>query len=123
VPRAELPKYLMACQISMFFILNTYSKKASSPTKHAELMGLGIPVIANAGVGDTEKIISESGTGLIVDLSAKPDPEKIYAQIDQLLKLDRAFIRNIGKNIFSLDIGVERYRSIYSKLISKAHKK
>jgi len=39
---------------SLFFIKPVWSKKASSPTKLAELMGLGIPVFSNSGVGDVD---------------------------------------------------------------------
>jgi glycosyltransferase involved in cell wall biosynthesis len=53
--RKVLPLYLAMCSCSVFFIRNTFSKIASSPTKHGELMGMGIPVICN-DIGDTGKI-------------------------------------------------------------------
>ncbi len=64
--RKELPLYLSMCSCSIFFIRNTFSKKASSPTKHAELMGMGIPVICN-DIGDTVHITSSTKTGLVLN--------------------------------------------------------
>ena len=51
-PREKMPLYISLSDCSIFFIRPTYSKKASSPTKHAELMGMGVPVICN-DIGDT----------------------------------------------------------------------
>jgi hypothetical protein len=44
---------------SIFFIRPTYSKKASSPTKQGEIMAMGIPLICNYGVGDTDEIVKK----------------------------------------------------------------
>ena len=40
--------------------------RISSPTKLYESMGLGVPVIANIGISEQEKVIEESGAGLLV---------------------------------------------------------
>ena len=48
----QLPLYLSLSNYSIFFIRPIYSKIASSPTKHAELMGMGVPVFCN-DIGDT----------------------------------------------------------------------
>ena len=52
--RTEIPKKTKEWNYSIFFIKPSYSKISSSPTKQGELMGLGIPVICNKGVGDVD---------------------------------------------------------------------
>ena len=44
--RQDIPKILSTWDASVFFILPSYSKKASSPVKQGELMAMGIPVFA-----------------------------------------------------------------------------
>ena len=61
--RKEVPASISISTHSVFFIRPTYSKISSSPTKQAELMAMGIPVITNSGIGDTSEII-ETRAGL-----------------------------------------------------------
>jgi len=115
-PRKELPLLLSISSASIFFIKNTFSKKASSPTKLAEIMGMGIPVIVNSGVGDVDEIIQKISQGKIVDLDNRNPYEEIVKNIIQLKDADRKSIRDEGLKIFSLNKGVELYRQIYLKL-------
>ena len=64
--RKRLPTFIALSNFSIFFIRNTFSKKASSPTKHAELMGMGIPIVCN-DIGDTGNIIDSTGTGMVIN--------------------------------------------------------
>ena len=63
----EIPAYLNAADASVSFIKKCYSKQASSPTKNAEYLAAGLPIIANSGVGDVDELISEEGVGVLVD--------------------------------------------------------
>jgi glycosyltransferase involved in cell wall biosynthesis len=117
IERPALPKYLMVSSASVFFIKNTYSKKASSPTKHAELMGLGIPVIANEGVGDVGDIIKNSKTGTLVNLNDTKTYRRAVESISLLLEIDRGLIRDKGEEIFSLEKGSAKYTAIYNNII------
>ena len=45
--RKEVPLYLSLSNFSVFFIRPCFSRKAQSPTKHGEIMAMGIPVITN----------------------------------------------------------------------------
>ena len=55
--REQMPKYLSVTNIFLSFIMNTYARKAMSPTKISECLALGIPIIINKNIGDTEEII------------------------------------------------------------------
>ena len=59
--RYEVPVLLSFSNYALFFIKPCYSKISSSPTKHGEIMAMGIPVITNRGVGDVEEIVVEAG--------------------------------------------------------------
>ena len=64
--RQEVPKLLSLSSYSVFFIKPCYSKQSSSPTKHGEIMAMGIPLITNNGVGDVETIMNKYNAGIII---------------------------------------------------------
>ena len=64
--RKEIPVKTRNWNLSVFFILPCYSKKSSSPTKQGELMGMGIPIICNSGVGDVDAIVEKYHSGIVV---------------------------------------------------------
>lgn len=115
--RKEVPILLSITDISLFFIRPTYSKKASSPTKQGELMSMGIPVICNAGVGDTDSVISKYQSGILVQRFDKDAYEAAIEQIEGLLQSDRERIRQGAEEFYSLEKGIEKYQSVYEQLM------
>jgi len=113
--RKELPVYISLSDCSIFFIRPTYSKIASSPTKHAELMGMGIPVICN-NIGDTGLVIKETGTGILVKKFTENEYEKVIAQIDQLLQIPKEKIRQAAFQYFDLSKGTADYLNVYKRI-------
>ncbi len=113
----EIPKYLNASDAAVSFIKKCYSKQASSPTKNAEYLAAGLPIIANAGVGDVDSLIVDDGVGILID---KFDEETYLAAINDLTALgDIAdHCREIAKLRFDLEnVGGVRYRRLYSRLL------
>ena len=111
--RHEVPLLLSLSEYSIFFIKPCYSKISSSPTKHGEIMAMGIPVIANGGVGDVEEIITKYKAGYVVDNFTKSGFSKI---VDQLLNgnhFNADAIRAAAKDFYSLDKAIESYRKVY----------
>jgi glycosyltransferase involved in cell wall biosynthesis len=113
--REKLPQFLALSHCSIFFIRNTFSKIASSPTKHAELMGMGIPVICN-DIGDTGAIVSETRTGFVINNFTKSSFESLVEQMPCLEKIDKEYIRSHSK-IFDLKAGVQQYLKEYSRIV------
>ena len=66
VSPAEVPQYLAAADLALSFIKPCYSKLSSSPTKLAEYLASGLPVVCNAGVGDVDEVVESDGVGVIV---------------------------------------------------------
>jgi glycosyltransferase involved in cell wall biosynthesis len=114
--RSEVPIILSLAHMAIFFIRNTYSKMASSPTKQGELMSMGIPVICNAGVGDTDEVIERYHSGLVVHGFERVKYEQIIAKISSLVKLDCKVIRQGALDFYSLEKGVEAYLKVYKEL-------
>ncbi|MCC7231497.1 MAG: glycosyltransferase [Bacteroidia bacterium] len=112
----DVPVLLSLSQIALFFIKPVYSKKASSPTKLGEIMSMGIPIICNSNVGDTDRIIREVNAGAIVRTFSNEDYDFIIDQIPDLLKLSSRRIRAAAIEHFSLKNGIERYHEVYSSL-------
>ena len=114
--RSEVPLYLSLSAISIYFIRPSYSKRASSPTKTAEILGLGIPIITNPGIGDSSDIIENSGTGLIVTAFQKEIYTEIIKQFSLLLSIDKKKMITVSRQHFSIERGIELYQSVYTKV-------
>lgn len=115
--RDEVPGLLALSQFSLFFIRPTYSKISSSPTKQGEIMAMGIPAICNAGVGDSDDIITGRQAGVLVkDFTT----ESYNHTIDQLRRghFDPMHIRQGANSVFSLDSGITEYLDVYRKALA-----
>jgi len=115
---AEVPMQLARMDASVFFIKPLFSKQASAPTKLAELLGCGIPCMANSGVGDMAEILEGEQVGIAVNYFA---PQSLRAGLIRLLALmeapnieDRCV--KVAQKYFSLDEGVQRYSQVYRRL-------
>ncbi len=114
--REELPSLLSSIDIGIFFIKPSFSKQASSPVKQGEFMSMGIPVITNSGVGDTDKIINEYQSGVLIQEFTEPEYQKAVNKIDEMLHWNKNKIRAGAEDYFSLDLGIESYYQIYREL-------
>jgi glycosyltransferase involved in cell wall biosynthesis len=114
--RNEVPLYLSLSDISIFFIKPVFSKKASSPTKQAEIMSMGIPFITNRGIGDTDQIVKETGVGIMVDDFTDEAYDRAIGQITGILKKSSDSIRQCALSHFNLETGIEKYHSIYQRM-------
>ncbi len=110
VLHSEVPLHISLFDISIFFIRSTYSKKASSPTKQGEIMAMGIPLVCNAGVGDTDAIVKKYNAGKVIEEFS----DEIYQlAINDSNSFSREDTINGAKDYFSLEEGVKRYLSVY----------
>jgi glycosyltransferase involved in cell wall biosynthesis len=113
--REDVPTLIAAADIGVSFILVSHSAKASCPTKFGEMLAMGVPVIANSGVGDIAEIIQATGAGAVVDRYDEGSLKAAIRQADTAAEQpDR--IRNAASRYFALEAGVERYDAIYRSL-------
>ncbi|MFA5782832.1 MAG: glycosyltransferase [Bacteroidales bacterium] len=111
--RNEVPELLSLSHISIFFIKPVYSKKASSPAKMGEIMGMGIPLICNGNIGDTDEIIKNTHSGIIVNTFDDKEYLRIAEKIPELLQIPADEICQGAVKYFSLQDGIEKYDSVY----------
>lgn len=116
--RHEVPVLLSFSNYSLFFIKACYSKLASSPTKHGEIMAMGIPVITNSGVGDVEEIVTRYKAGYVINDFSNKSFNQVIEKIIAGNNFDKAIIRNGAREFYSLDTAVERYRKVYRKIFA-----
>lgn len=114
--REEVPTFLSLADAALFFIQPVFSKSGSSPTKHGEMLGMGLPVIANSGVGDVDMIIKETNSGILVEEFSKKAYQKAVGQIDELLTTPAETLQAAAQKYYSLGEGVKRYNSVYQKI-------
>lgn len=114
--RKEVPAYLSASDFSLFFIKPLFSKQASSPTKMGELMGMGLPLVCNAGVGDVEEIMKD-GSGVVVHEFSVQAMNSAAKQIMNVLHVDKEINRRCALKHYSLKDGVEKFKKIYDNIL------
>jgi glycosyltransferase involved in cell wall biosynthesis len=123
VAPADVPKYLKASDIAVSFIRACYSKLSSSPTKIAEYLAAGLPVVCNAGVGDVDEVIEGDRVGVVLrdfdDESftrALREVEALRAEGDLA---ERA--RESAERRFDIErVGGAKYRRVYARLAASA---
>jgi glycosyltransferase involved in cell wall biosynthesis len=113
--REEVPFYLSMSDISIFFIKDAYSKRASSPTKQGEIMAMGIPLICN-DIGDTGKIVEASKAGSLVKEFKNEEYKRIIGELGSLEQIKKADIRDAAFKYYDLGKGVENYLSVYEMI-------
>lgn len=115
-PRKLVPLYLSLSAVSIFFIRPVFSKRASSPTKQAEIMSMGIPLICNTGVGDTDMLFSDEKVGLVLKDFSDEQFNRAIDSMESVLKLNPDEIREKAVKVFNLDDGVNSYDAIYHSI-------
>ncbi len=117
VDSKDLPKYLSAADVAVSFIKACYSKQASSPTKNAEYLACGLPIIANSGVGDVDELIESNGVGVLVREFTAEAYVKALHDIEELGDVSDK-CRDVARREFDLEtVGGVRYRRIYKRLL------
>jgi glycosyltransferase involved in cell wall biosynthesis len=115
--RDEVPTYLALSDLSVIFIRANLTLAGCSPTKLAELMAANIPVVANAGVGDLDEILSPERNGSVVIKDFEPATmRQALATVLGIQDEKRRSIREASRD-YSLEAGVARYESVYRRLV------
>ena len=116
--RKEVPYYLALSDYALFFIKPTYSKKSSSPTKLAEIMAMGVPVVCNANVGDVETQVKDAKAGVVITSFERQSYENALQEIkNNAHTFQKETTLNYVNQHFSLATGVSLYSEIYSEII------
>jgi glycosyltransferase involved in cell wall biosynthesis len=116
----DVPRYLKAADVAISFIKACYSKQSSSPTKIAEYLASGLPVVCNAGVGDLDKLIEEDRVGILIREFTPNAYGQALSKIDEF-RHDEKFAekcRAIAHERFDLvQVGGAKYKRLYRRLL------
>jgi glycosyltransferase involved in cell wall biosynthesis len=118
----DVASYLSACDAGLAFIKPCLSKLASSPTKYAEYLACGLPLIINAGIGDSEALIADGKVGALVCDFNEAEYEKAASAVEHLARNSeqkRNQTRAVAERQFNVaTVGVERYARLYERVLS-----
>jgi glycosyltransferase involved in cell wall biosynthesis len=116
VPPSEVAGYLCASDIGLSFVKSSYATQSRSPTKIPEYLACGVPVIANAGVGDVDELIDQNKVGsLVTDFTSENYASALKTITDLGDVAERC--RRTAERGFDLEsIGGRRYRKLFADL-------
>ena len=119
----EVASYLSASDAGLAFIKPCFSKLASSPTKYAEYLGCGLPLIINSGIGDSDTLITEEKVGALVKEFSAAEYARAFIELEgfaQAAAATRERTRQVAERLFDVrTVGLDRYASLYQKVLSK----
>lgn len=69
---AEVPGTLQACDHGILVREDTLTNRVASPTKFAEYLAAGLPVIISPHLGDFSALVQQEGLGVVVEGSTVP---------------------------------------------------
>lgn len=115
----NMPNVIQRHDLSVMFFTKGLSKLGSAPTRLAEALGCGLPVVVNEGVGDVAEIVKNNNVGVIVKGNSQVQMEEALNELIILMKDPELSnrCRSLAKNKFSLQVGTDAYSKIYSTII------
>jgi len=122
VPPEELPAYLTLADFAISFRTPSFSQMASSPTKIAEYLAAGLPIVHNAGIGDLDDL-EEDEVGAEVVAFTGAEYDRAAREVQILLEDREATVRRCraaAERHFSLAaVGIPRYLRLYAGLVGR----
>lgn len=112
----EIEGFLCASDVGLSVVKASYSTASRSPTKIPEYLACGLPMIANAGVGDVDLLINGHGVGALIEGFDREFYIEAFDKIESLGDIS-AKSRELAQHEFDLrNVGGKRYRRLYSFL-------
>jgi glycosyltransferase involved in cell wall biosynthesis len=114
--RPQMARWISAGDFGTCFYTPTFSSLNVSPTKLAEYLACGLPVIGNHGVGDVSEILTRIDAGMALPDFSNASIAAAASALPTLLNRDGAAIRERAQARFDLPLAVEAYRKLYVDL-------
>jgi glycosyltransferase involved in cell wall biosynthesis len=121
VASADVPSYLAAADIGLAFIKRCVSKLASSPTKNGEYLACGLPLVINAGIGDSDALINDWKAGVLIEEFTDEAFAEAGCEVDAAVRepAARKHARSVAEQVFDLKIAGERYAALYERVLGQ----
>ena len=120
----DVPAYLSAGDVGISFIKRCFSKLASSPTKNGEYLACGLPIVINAGIGDSDRLAEVSDAAILVDEVNEQNFERAWLAVQNVAGQPQMKVkaRELAEREFDLvSVGGARYASLYEALFNASH--
>ena len=116
----QMPRLLARADLGIFFIRRDPAAPGRAAIKLAEFLACGVPVLINAGIGDSDRIVTGTRTGLVLADATPAEMEKRIPALRRLLRDPKTpqRCRAAAEQYFDLQNGIRAYRSLYQKLLS-----
>lgn len=114
----DVPRYLAAADVGLALARPGFARRATSPTKVAEYLAAGVPVIATAGIGDLDRL-EPAGVGVLLPRFDRPAFDDAFAAMQALRRdpdLSARCRREAHVHYDLRTVGAPRYRRLYTAL-------
>ena len=108
----EVPIYLSICNIGVLFREKSIVNEVAMPTKFAEYLSCGLPVIVSESIKGVAEIVKEKELGIVQD-NSDITPENVK----KLLSINSEKCREVSK-LFSIQAVARQYYDEYLKLLN-----
>jgi glycosyltransferase involved in cell wall biosynthesis len=116
----QIASALNAGDIALALIKPCFSKNSSSPTKYAEGLACGMPLVVSRDVGDSAELERAEAAVALID---PRDPEQQRQASRSLVALrmrPREHFRRLAERLFDLrGIAIPAYRDLYQRLMER----
>ncbi len=119
VAHHEVRRYLQSARLGLSFRMPTFSQIAASPTKIAEYLAAGLPVVSNAGIGDVDDLLRTESVGVVVQNFTTEEFARAADAALALARDARTQVRciEVARSLFDLHaVGGIRYANVYRRI-------
>jgi glycosyltransferase involved in cell wall biosynthesis len=120
VQHDEVSRYLAAADVAMALIRPSPSRSSASPTKLAEYLGAGLPVITTSGVGDGDQLFAGDEIAVLLDLPVTR--QALVEAIDRAFRLaEDAAGATVRRELAARELslahrGIPAYAALYDQV-------
>ncbi len=118
----DVPSYLSAADAGIAFYKPGPSKVATSPVKVSEYLANGLPIIINAGIGDSDNLITDEQAGVLINSFDEAEYTRAVTEIERFageVPSSRQRLSEIAAKLFDLrSVGIARYARLYDSVLS-----
>jgi glycosyltransferase involved in cell wall biosynthesis len=122
IASGDVASYLSASDAGIAFYKPGPSKVATSPVKVSEYLACGLPIIINAGIGDSDGLITDEAAGGLINNFDEKEYARAVSEIERLTsnaEQTRRRMRELAERLFDVrTMGVERYARLYESVLN-----
>lgn len=112
----QIPMYLMAGDLAMAITEENIITRVCCPTKFAQYLACGLPVVTNKNIGDMPDIVQEFHVGSIVDPNDRNSIREVVEKYKHMSRRQwwnlKTNCRKVAAHEFSLKLALQRYYDV-----------